>query len=121
VGAGPTPASATDGRVPRVRTQPASALVRLLDNPEFFQALEMHRQATLDARFADCNTLITERREEADEFYNVVLPPQLSAEARPVARLSREVQAAVGRPDVKARLLELNLVDCSNHVQNLDI
>ncbi len=44
--------STESGRATRARSQPASALVRLLDNPEFFQALELHRQATLDARFA---------------------------------------------------------------------
>jgi hypothetical protein len=30
----------------------ASPLTRLLDDPEFFQTLALHRQATLDARFA---------------------------------------------------------------------
>lgn len=40
-------ASRTDGPPPG-----ASALARLLDNPEFVRALELHRQATLDTRFA---------------------------------------------------------------------
>lgn len=39
-------------RAPETKSPPTRALARLLDNPEFFQALEMHRQATLDARFA---------------------------------------------------------------------
>jgi hypothetical protein len=34
------------------RGSPADALARLLDNPEFFQLLALHRQAALDARFA---------------------------------------------------------------------
>ena len=38
------------------------------------------------APFADFDTLIAERREEADEFYSVVLPAKLSDDARLVAR-----------------------------------
>ncbi len=34
------------------RPPATSPLARLLDNPEFFQALQLHRQATLDTRFA---------------------------------------------------------------------
>jgi hypothetical protein len=40
----------------------------------------------LDAPLADFDVLIEERQEEADEFYDVVLPPNLSADARLVAR-----------------------------------
>ncbi|MFN7986652.1 MAG: glucosidase [Thermoanaerobaculia bacterium] len=40
----------------------------------------------LDAPFADSDALFTQRREEADEFYGVVLPPKLSPDARMVAR-----------------------------------
>jgi hypothetical protein len=40
----------------------------------------------LDAPFADFEALLTERREEADEFYNVVLPANLSSDAKLVAR-----------------------------------
>ena len=39
-----------------------------------------------DAPFADFDTLIAERREEADEFYRVVLPAKLSDDAKLVAR-----------------------------------
>jgi Glycosyl hydrolase family 63 C-terminal domain len=40
----------------------------------------------LEAPFADFDLLLIQRKEEADEFYNVVLPPQLSADAKLVAR-----------------------------------
>ena len=40
----------------------------------------------LDAPFADFDALLSQRQEEADEFYSVVLPPQLSADAKLVAR-----------------------------------
>lgn len=40
----------------------------------------------LDAPFTDFDTLIENRKEEADEFYNVVLPPSLSEDAKLVAR-----------------------------------
>ncbi len=36
----------------KARPQPANALARLMENPEFFQALDRHRQAALDSRFA---------------------------------------------------------------------
>lgn len=44
--------AAPPARATRARPAPASPLARLLENPEFFQALALHRQATLDARFA---------------------------------------------------------------------
>jgi hypothetical protein len=40
----------------------------------------------LESPFADFDTLILERQEEADEFYNVVMPRTLSAEGRLIAR-----------------------------------
>ena len=40
----------------------------------------------LEAPFADFDALLTQRREEADEFYNVVLADQLSADAKLIAR-----------------------------------
>jgi hypothetical protein len=40
----------------------------------------------LDAPLADFDVLLHERQQEADEFYNVVLPPKLTADARLVAR-----------------------------------
>lgn len=43
-------------------------------------------QHPYDAPFADFDTLIAERQEEADEFYSVVLPAGLSDDARLVAR-----------------------------------
>ena len=36
----------------KARPPAASPLARLLNNPEFFQALQLHRQSTLDTRFA---------------------------------------------------------------------
>jgi hypothetical protein len=36
----------------KARPPAASPLARLLNNPEFFQALQLHRQATLDTKFA---------------------------------------------------------------------
>jgi Glycosyl hydrolase family 63 C-terminal domain len=41
---------------------------------------------TLKAPFADFDSLFAQRREEADEFYNVVIPPNLSVDERRVAR-----------------------------------
>ena len=40
----------------------------------------------LESPFADFDTLIQQRLEEADEFYNVVMPRALSAESRLIAR-----------------------------------
>jgi hypothetical protein len=40
----------------------------------------------LGAPFSDFDSLLQQRRKEADEFYNVVLPPKLSADAKLVAR-----------------------------------
>jgi Glycosyl hydrolase family 63 C-terminal domain len=40
----------------------------------------------LKAPFADFDSLLTQRRGEADEFYDVVLPAKLSADAKMVAR-----------------------------------
>ena len=40
----------------------------------------------LEAPFADFDALLQQRQEEADEFYSVVLPPTLSADAKLVAR-----------------------------------
>lgn len=40
----------------------------------------------LEAPFADYDVLLHERQKEADEFYNVVLPSKMSADARLVAR-----------------------------------
>jgi hypothetical protein len=40
----------------------------------------------LETPFADCDLLFVQRKEEADEFYNVVLPEQLSADAKLVGR-----------------------------------
>ncbi len=44
------PAGATFGF--KSRPAPESPLARLINNPEFFQALQLHRLATLDTRFA---------------------------------------------------------------------
>ena len=41
---------------------------------------------SLKAPFADFASLVTQRRKEADEFYDVVLPAKLSADAKMVAR-----------------------------------
>lgn len=43
---------AAAARADQKRPPSASPLTRLLENPEFFQALDRHRQATLDSRFA---------------------------------------------------------------------
>jgi hypothetical protein len=40
----------------------------------------------LSAPFSDFDSLLRQRRKEADEFYSVVLPPKLSADAKLVAR-----------------------------------
>jgi len=40
----------------------------------------------LEAPFADCDALIKQRQEEADEFYDAVLPAQLSVDEKRVAR-----------------------------------
>jgi hypothetical protein len=40
----------------------------------------------IEAPFIDVDTLLRQRQEEADEFYNVVLPAKLSADAKLVAR-----------------------------------
>jgi Glycosyl hydrolase family 63 C-terminal domain len=40
----------------------------------------------IETRFAGFDLLLVQRREEADEFYNVVLPEHLSADAKLVAR-----------------------------------
>lgn len=48
--AGPGPGELMRGF--KARPQPANALARLMENPEFYQALGRHRQATIDARFA---------------------------------------------------------------------
>src|SRR5262249_46038397 len=40
----------------------------------------------LESPFADFDARIAQRQEEADEFYNVVVPPNLSADAKLIAR-----------------------------------
>jgi hypothetical protein len=57
------PAGAPENR-PRRR----SALARLVDNPEFLQALGQHRQATLDSRFADLFRRLNLSGEELARF-----------------------------------------------------
>jgi hypothetical protein len=46
----------------------------------------LHDTNRSTAPFADFEAILRQRREEADEFYDVVLPAELSAEARLVAR-----------------------------------
>ena len=46
----------------------------------------MRDKHPLEAPFADFDALLRQRQEEADEFYGVVLPPTLSADAKLVAR-----------------------------------
>jgi hypothetical protein len=41
---------------------------------------------SLEAPFADLEATLKQRQKEADEFYNIVLPPQLSADEKLVAR-----------------------------------
>lgn len=49
---GPLPARGRFGDTPRVRPRAASGLARLMEIPEFVEALGQQRQALLDARFA---------------------------------------------------------------------
>jgi hypothetical protein len=46
----------------------------------------MFEHHPLEAPFANFDSLLQQRREEADEFYNVVLPAQLSADDKLIAR-----------------------------------
>ena len=50
-----------------------SALVRLLDNPEFIRALELHRQAGLDARFAGLFRQLALAPEELTAFKRLLV------------------------------------------------
>lgn len=52
----------------KARSQPTSPLARLMENPEFFQALERHRQAAIDARFAGLFRRLALGSEELAEF-----------------------------------------------------
>ena len=65
------------------RTVPEGATIRL--------QLRLALSRTTCARrvrFADFEASLKQRKEEADEFYDVVLPPQLSDDARMIARQS---------------------------------
>lgn len=52
----------------KARPQPANALARLMENPEFYQALERHRQSALDARFAGLFRRLALGPEELAQF-----------------------------------------------------
>ena len=65
------------------RTVPEGATIRL----QLRLAL-VADQHVLEDPFADFEASLKQRKEEADEFYDVVLPPQLSDDARMIARQS---------------------------------
>ncbi len=90
-------------RVLRPPPPTARPLTRLLDNPEFFSALTLHRQATLDARFAPLFRRLDLGAEELANFKrllaekeNVALDVVAVSEAQPDGPLPAEtLQASV--------------------------
>jgi hypothetical protein len=98
----------------KARPQPANALARLMENPEFYQALERHRQAALDARFAGLFRRLALGPEELAQFkrllaekdnvaLEVLAVAETQAEPMPETTVNASVDAARAKVEDQIR------------------